>query len=269
MQLERTQRFPYIPVASLCVSPLVRDQQVNSMLNYYTMDVTQAPFSWLLQGGGERWPLSVRLLFVLRKALGWHYPAAYARSAPTNWVAAEMAELPVGARLVFETVRDEVGALGYRHVGIARMSVIGRAAGYISISIAEERTTVCSHSGVRISMPPVSRTEFSTSFRSDLADGRILLTGRGRKPPPEFIRPHYLVEFVPDSTPTTELAKLHGDRVRQFSPEQIVSVPAEGLQDYLLAIAKREFDDMLASGRFRRLSTSEVARLKEIDFDFE
>ena len=59
------------------------------------------------------------------------------------------------------------------------------------------------------------------------------------------------------------------ERLRGFPAQQIRGVPNEGVTDYLLASAKGDWEDFMATGMFRKLSAREVARLRDIQFDFE
>ena len=108
-----------------------------------------------------------------------------------------------------------------------------------------------------------------TGLRSDLADGTILITGRGPKLPSYMIRPHQKIEMLPESTQMAELVQRHRERLSRIPEQQVVVVPTDGVTDYLLASAKGDWKDFMATGMFRKLSAREVAHLREIQFDFE
>jgi hypothetical protein len=237
------------------------------MPDYYTSDATQMPYSAIFTSNGL--PLWIRLVFAFRKAAGWHYTAAHARCAPERWRGLEMGDLPVSARQGLESVVPDIERHGFSLFGIARSDTIGMQVGYNAVLIADDRTTVCTITALRTGLGTMSRSAFATGFRSDLADGTILLTGRGPKLPSFMFRPHQRIEMLPETTQTDELVRRHRERMGGISEEQIVHIPTDGVADYLLARAKGDWEDFMATGMSRKLSAREEARLREIQFDFE
>lgn len=239
------------------------------MSDYYTSDATQMPYSAIFSGGGHSFPLWLRLLFAFRKVTGWHYTAAHARSAPEEWHGLEIEDLPASARQGLESGISDIARHGFRLFGIARSDTIGMQVSYNAVLIADDRTTFCTITALRTGLGTLSRSAFATGFRSDLADGTILITGRGPKLPSFMFRPHQKIEMLPEITQTDELVHRHRERMRGISEREIVRVPADGVADYLLARAKGDWEDFMATGMFRKLSAREEARLREIQFDFE
>lgn len=239
------------------------------MPDYYASDVTQMPYSAILNGGGNGWPVWLRLMFSFRKATGWHYTAPHARSAPERWHGLEIGDLPASARQRLQSGIADISRHGFRLFGIARSDTIGMQVSYNAVLIAGDRTTVCTITALRTGLGTMSRSAFVTGFRTDLADGTILITGRGPKLPSYMIRPHQKIELLPETTQTDELVQRHRERLSSISEQEVVHIPTEGVADYLLARAKGDWEDFMATGMFRMLSPREVARLREIQFDFE
>ena len=237
------------------------------MPDYYTSDATQMPYSAIFRGNGL--PLWIRLVFAFRKAAGWHYTAAHARCAPGRWRSLEIGDLPVSARQRLESVIADIERHGFSLFGIARSDTIGMQVSYNAVLIADDRTTFCTITALRTGLDTLSRSAFATGFRSDLADGTILLTGRGPKLPSFMFRPHQRIEMLPETTQADELVQRHRERMRGISEEQIVHVPTDGVADYLLARARGDWEDFMATGMFRKLSAREESRLREIQFDLE
>jgi len=75
--------------------------------------------------------------------------------------------------------------------------------------------------------------------------------------------------MLPESTQAAELVQRHRERLRCFPAQEIVLVSTEGVADYLPATAKGDWEDFMATGMFRTLSARELARLRDIQFDFE
>lgn len=239
------------------------------MPDYYTSDATQMPYSAIFHGGGHGFPLWLRLLFAFRKATGWHYTAAHARSAPEQWRGLEIGDIPASARQGLESGISDIMRHGFKLFGVARSDTIGMQVSYNAVLVADDRTTFCTITALRTGLGTMSRSAFATGFRSDLADGTILITGRGPKLPSFMFRPHQKIEMLPETTQTDALVQRHRERMRGISEQQIVHVPTDGVADYLLARAKGDWEDFMATGMFRKLSAREEARLREIQFDFE
>lgn len=237
------------------------------MADYYTSDVTQKPYSAIFNDASC--PLPVRLLIVLRKAVGWHYAPSYARAAPGSWQPVEMATLPASARQGLESAVAEIEPHGFRFFNVTKSNTIGLQASYNCVLVADDRETVCTITALRSGLKTLSRSTFVASLRSDLADGTMVLTGCGPKLPSYFIRPHQKIELFPESTPISELALRHRERLRTIASQRVAMVPSEDIADYLLARAKRDWEDFMATGMFRKLSDQEIARLIDIQFDFE
>ena len=140
---------------------------------------------------------------------------------------------------------------------------------YNAVLITDDHTTGCTLTTLRTGLGAISRFAFATGLRSDLADGTILLTGRGPELPSYMIRPHQKIEMLPESTQTEELFQRHRERLGRIPEQQVVLIPTDRVTDYLLARAKGDWEVFMATGMFRKLSVHEVARLSEIQFDFE
>lgn len=236
---------------------------------YYTSDATQLPFSAIFNGAGEGWPFWVRLIFAFRKATGLHYSAAHAQSAPEEWRGVDTGDLPASARKSLEGAIAEIEPHGFELFGTTRSDTIGLQISYNSVLISEDRATICTITALRTGLATMSSSVLITGLRSDLTDGTILITGRGPKLPSYLIRPPQKIEMIPESSHAAELVQRHRDRLRCFPAQQVVLVPTEGVADYLLKSAKGDWKDFMATGMLRRLSAREVARLREIQLDFE
>lgn len=239
------------------------------MTDYYTSDVTQMPYSVIFDGAGNGHPLWVSLIFAFRKAMGWHYPAAHARSAPEQWRSLTIGDLPASARQRLESDIADIAHHEFRLFGIVRSDTIGMHVSYNAVLIANDRTTFCTVIAIRTGLKTMSNSAFATGLRSDLADGTVLLTGRGPKLPSHMIKSHQKIEMLPETTQTVELVQRHRERLSSIPEQQIFHIPTDGVADYLLARAKGDWADLMATGIFRKLSAHEVARLKKIHFDFE
>jgi len=75
--------------------------------------------------------------------------------------------------------------------------------------------------------------------------------------------------MYPEPTQTVTLVQSHRDRLSRIPERQTVLIPTDGVTDYLLARAKGDWEDFMATGMFRKLSAHEVARLREIRFNLE
>ena len=239
------------------------------MPDYYTSDVTQLPYSAILNGREVSAPILVRLQFALRKAIGWHFVAESGRCAPSQWHGVEFGALPVSARKYFETGISDFEGYGFQMIGISRTDSIGCWICYYCDLISDDRITVCSLGALRVGVAGQSRSTLLAGLRSDLNDGTILITGRGPNPLSYLIRSHQKIEMMCESASVREMVLRHRERVRNFSVDQFARVPINGVTDYLLLKAKRDWEDCLATGMFRKLSEREVARLKEGEFEFQ
>jgi hypothetical protein len=247
----------------------IRAWMLTTMPDYYTSDVTQMPYSVIFSGGGKGWPLGIRLMVAFRKVVHWHYKATYARCAPERWCRVDVGNLPVSAREGLQVAITEIEQHGFRLYGTVRADTIASQVSYSSVLISEDRAAVCTAVALRMRLGAISRSVFATGLRSDLADGTILITWRGPKLPAHMIRPHQKIETLPESTDGVDLVRRHYDRLRCLPAQQIVLVPSDRVDDYLLERTRRDWEDFMATGMFRKLSAREVARLRAIQFDFE
>lgn len=226
-------------------------------------------YSAIFKGGGFGCPHWARLFFAFRKAIRWRFTAEDGRCAPEQWRRIEIEDLPISAYIALKAGNADLECHGFRLFGITRSDMIGLLSDYESGLISEDRTTVCTFTAMRLGLGSEPITIFITRLRSDLVDGTILMTMRGMRFPSYMIRPHHRVEMLPETTKTAELVQRHRERLSSIPAQQLAHVPNEQVAGYLLKNGKGAWEDLMATGLFRKLSGSEVARIKDIQFDFE
>jgi hypothetical protein len=237
------------------------------MADYYTSDITERPYSTILSDAELNWRF--RLEVVLRKFFRWHFPAAHGRAPPTKETVVPLEQLPQEVRAGITAAIDELRQYGFHFVAVNRSNSVGAYIAYSGMFVNEARTTVWSILARRIALNTESSKVWVFGLRSYLQDGTVLVTGRQVDQILSYSQPKdFQFELFPESTPTAEVVQRHFDRLRAVPNAEIVRVPSGDVVEYLLERARTDFQAALDYGFYRKLTETEVARLREIEFEF-
>lgn len=239
------------------------------MPDYYTTDPTVLPYSALLWGGEATWSFVVRLILLVRKAVGWRFPPIYGRKRPELWQPLELDDLPLSLREDFLERSRAIESLGFSTFTISKSETIGYQVVYNWTLISNDRASIASESAIRCSNGTITVEVWASGFQTVLRDGTFLVTMSGPKTPEYLLRPQHHFEFFEENTPIAVTYRRHHDRLRSLQASQISLIPTVGVEEYSLRQGQVFFDDMLETGAFRKLTDREVEAMQEVEFDFE
>jgi hypothetical protein len=238
------------------------------MTDYYiSAEITQHPYSVILSDAQLSW--RTRLEVVFRKALGWHFLATHGRAPATTETVVALEQQPAEVRAGITSAIDELRQYGFNFVAINKGKSIGACIAYSGMFVDDERTTVWSVLAMRRAVNAAVVTGWGMGLRSDLKDGTSLITGRNVDRIPSYWLPnHFRFEAFPESTPTAEIAQRHFDRLRAIPNAEIVRIRSEETVEYLLKRSRDDFQAYIDTGFYRKLTEAEVARLRDVHFEF-
>jgi len=240
------------------------------MGDYYTHDVTQLPFRMILRGGsGGNWPFLLRLIVTARKALGWHFPATEGLAFRAEAPSLEVEELPLCLQAEFRDRLREAEELGFQRIRLAKGYRIGFSVNYGCTLCSHDRTTILTVTAARSAVGAVTGALRALGLRTDLLDGTVLLTGRGKEGLERLLEPRYRTEMLAESASIANLVHHHRQRLQGVPHDQVATLPADDLPGFLARRAQTEFHELVAMGLFRKLTDRETARLCQVRFDFE
>ncbi len=235
---------------------------------YYSENLTELPYKTIL-GADSGMPFARRVWVAFRKMTGLRGIPPNGRATSVNRNLLEIADLPPSLRASFTSRTRELEAQGFESVMLSKTDTVGAWAQYTSVLCSGDRTTLAILSAARL-WDGLSRREAHASvFRTDLQDGTVLTTGISPPLPPYLIRPRRLVETFPETTPVPEILAHHRDRLIGIVPVRITPIPEVDTIDFLRDLFNDDLQELFAPpSPFRRLTDTEVERLRRVSFDF-
>lgn len=238
------------------------------MSDYYASDVTLLPYG-IISGKKSGMPVPIRLYVALRKALGWHHIPTNGRGIAVEWNPKEVQELPSTIREEFASYMDSLKNYEFQSIGINKTNCIGSFAQYVCLMVSADNTTLATVSAMRGTIGAHFPSSWSIGLRTDLRDGTVILTGSGAIFPSYLLSADEILEFFPTSTPVSSLLEKHSQRVNSFSPEDVVTIPAENTLSFVMTRREADLRQRMTNGIFRKLTAAEVECLRMIEYDFD
>jgi hypothetical protein len=258
-------------------SPFVRGAEgevggLEIMADYYAHDIAIIPYAEIIKGKDFKWPLSVRLIVVIRKFmsdLGWKMRAGCAHGFPAKVNPTNLDDLPQTMQAGFQKRISEAESFGFQMIVLNKTDTIGNQVRYGCHLVNQNRDTLWNIGFLKTQLGSLSKSAWVNSLRTDLQDGTILLSVQAQMLPKYLLQPHQKIEFLSENESNDNLLAYHQDRLAKIPHGQILYIPEYDIIKFLIEQSNKDFSDLLATGMLRKITPKEIDRLKRIQIDLE